>query len=43
MIGADKEALLGWIDRDRDLLVDFLSRFIQPKSPNPPGDTNASK
>lgn len=39
MIGADKEALLGWIDRDRDLLVDFLSRFIQVKSPNPPGDT----
>lgn len=39
MIGADKEALLGWIDRDRDLLVDFLSRFIQAKSPNPPGDT----
>ena len=39
MIGADKEALLGWIERDRDLLVDFLSRFIQAKSPNPPGDT----
>ena len=39
MIGADKEALLGWIDRDRDVLIDFLSRFIKEKSPNPPGDT----
>ena len=39
MIGADKEALLGWVDRDRELLVDFLSRCIQAKSPNPPGDT----
>lgn len=35
----DKRTLLAWIDRDRDLLVDFLSRFVQAKSPNPPGDT----
>ena len=34
-----KETLLGWIDRDQGILVDFLSRFIQAKSPNPPGDT----
>ncbi len=35
----DKETLLEWIEQDRDKLVDFLSRFIQAKSPNPPGDT----
>ena len=34
-----KETLLRWIDEDRDNLIDFLSRFIQAKSPNPPGDT----
>ncbi len=35
----DKETLLEWIEQDRDKLVDFFSRFIQAKSPNPPGDT----
>lgn len=34
-----KNALLEWIDRDRDKLIDFLSRFVQAKSPTPPGDT----
>ena len=34
-----KDTLLEWIDRDRDKLIDFLSRFVQAKSPNPPGDT----
>jgi len=34
-----KEMLLGWIERDEEKLVDFFSRFIQAKSPNPPGDT----
>jgi len=34
-----KETLLRWIDEDQDNLIDFLSRFIQAKSPNPPGDT----
>ena len=34
-----KEMLLNWIDKDRDKLIEFLSRFIQAKSPNPPGDT----
>ena len=33
-----KETLLRWIDEDRDILIDFLSRFVQAKSPNPPGD-----
>jgi succinyl-diaminopimelate desuccinylase len=35
----DKRELLEWIERDRDRAIDFLSRFIQAKSPNPPGDT----
>ena len=35
----DKQELFEWIERDRDLLIDFLSRFVQAKSPNPPGDT----
>ena len=34
-----KRQLLEWIDADRDRLVTFLSRFVQAKSPNPPGDT----
>lgn len=34
-----KELLLKWIEEDRDTLIDFLSHFIQRKSPNPPGDT----
>ena len=35
----DKRELLEWVDRDRDRAIEFLSRFIQAKSPNPPGDT----
>jgi succinyl-diaminopimelate desuccinylase len=38
----DKNALLEEIDRDRETLIDFLSRFIQARSPNPPGDTRAA-
>ncbi len=34
-----KTEILDWIERDRDRLIDFLSRFIQARSPNPPGDT----
>ena len=37
-----KETLLAWIERDRERLIDFLSRFIQARSPNPPGDTLAA-
>lgn len=37
-----KEKLLRWIDEDQDRLIDFLSRFIQAKSPNPPGDTRTA-
>jgi succinyl-diaminopimelate desuccinylase len=34
-----RERLLDWIERDRAALIDFLSRFVRAKSPNPPGDT----
>ena len=34
-----KETLLGWIKRDEEKLIRFFSRFIQARSPNPPGDT----
>lgn len=37
-----KDELLGWIERDRDRLIDFFSRFIRARSPNPPGDTRAA-
>ncbi|MGH6931646.1 MAG: M20/M25/M40 family metallo-hydrolase [Dongiaceae bacterium] len=36
---ADKQQLLDWIEADRDELIGFLSRFIQAKTPNPPGET----
>lgn len=34
-----RETLLNWIERDRELLVKFLSDFVAKPSPNPPGDT----
>jgi succinyl-diaminopimelate desuccinylase len=34
-----KKMLLDWVEQDREALIDFLSGFIQAKSPNPPGDT----
>src|SRR5450830_1234284 len=34
-----KSTLLKWIDNDAEELVDFFSRFVKAKSPNPPGDT----
>jgi succinyl-diaminopimelate desuccinylase len=36
---AGRQRLLAWIDADRDQLVRFLSRFVQARSPSPPGDT----
>src|SRR5215470_19074454 len=36
------DQLLSWIDRDRHLLVQFLSDFVAKPSPNPPGDTKAA-
>ncbi len=38
-MNADKKTLLEWIERDREKLVRFLSRFIRARSPNPPGNT----
>lgn len=38
----DRERLLGWIEDDRDRLVEFLRTFIRAKSPNPPGDTRGA-
>ncbi len=37
-----RQTLLSWIDRDRDLLVEFLSDFVARPSPNPPGDTKVA-
>jgi len=37
-VDTQKEQLLQWIEADKKL-IDFFSRFIQAKSPNPPGDT----
>jgi succinyl-diaminopimelate desuccinylase len=34
-----KQQLMDGLDADRDRLITFLSRFVQAKSPNPPGDT----
>ena len=33
-----RDEILGWIEEDREL-VQFLSDFVQARSPNPPGDT----
>lgn len=38
-MSTQKEQLLQWIEADREKLIDFFSRFLQAKSPNPPGDT----
>ncbi len=38
-MGNDRETLLGWIEEDRDRIIDFLREFLRAKSPNPPGDT----
>lgn len=38
----DKETLVSWIKHDETKLIHFLSRFVQVKSPNPPGDTRAA-
>ena len=35
----DKRRILAWIEADREPLVQFLSRFVQARSPSPPGDT----
>jgi succinyl-diaminopimelate desuccinylase len=37
-----RDTLLGWIERDRDAIVQFLAEFVAVPSPNPPGDTRAA-
>src|SRR5215467_13354835 len=37
-----KAELLQRVESDRDVLIDFLRRFIRCRSPNPPGDTRAA-
>jgi succinyl-diaminopimelate desuccinylase len=39
---AAKDELLGWIENDRERLIEFWRQFIRCKSPNPPGDTLAA-
>src|SRR5215203_4192686 len=34
-----KQDILGWIERDREQIIEFLRGFVRAKSPNPPGDT----
>jgi len=35
----DRQALLQWIDQERDRIIAFFRGFIRCRSPNPPGDT----
>ena len=35
----DRQALLQWVDEERERIVAFFRAFIRCKSPNPPGDT----
>jgi len=37
-----KQTLLSWIDRDRQLLLDFFQTFVRCRTPNPPGDTTSA-
>jgi succinyl-diaminopimelate desuccinylase len=36
---SDRERLAGWIEAERQHLIEFLQDFVRAKSPNPPGDT----
>jgi succinyl-diaminopimelate desuccinylase len=42
MMTAMRETILGWIEEDRNKLVEFLSQFVRVPTPNPPGDTRAA-
>lgn len=42
MSAQQRQELLDWIERDRDLLVEFLRDFVRCKGPNPPGDTRST-
>ena len=34
-----REMLAGWVNEEREQLIDFLQGFVRARSPNPPGDT----
>jgi succinyl-diaminopimelate desuccinylase len=36
---SDREMLAGWVNEEREQLIDFLQGFVRAKSANPPGDT----
>jgi succinyl-diaminopimelate desuccinylase len=38
-VSQDRQALLQWVDEERERIVAFFRAFIRCKSPNPPGDT----
>lgn len=38
-LDSTKRMLLDRVEKDREILVDFLRGFLRAKSPNPPGDT----
>lgn len=37
-----RSEILGWIERDQDLIVSFFSQLVRCKTPSPPGDTRAA-
>ena len=41
-MSAQRQELLDWVDRDRELLIAFLRDFVRCKGPNPPGDTRST-
>jgi len=41
-VSQDRQALLQWVDEERERIVAFFRAFIRCKSPNPPGDTTAA-
>jgi succinyl-diaminopimelate desuccinylase len=41
-VNSTKQELLSWVDRDREMLIGFLQKFIRCRTPNPPGDTIAA-
>jgi len=38
----DRQALLQWVEEERERIVAFFRGFIRCRSPNPPGDTTAA-
>ena len=40
---SDREMLAGWVNEEREQLIDFLQGFVRAKSANPPGDTRLDR